>query len=360
MKDPDYHDWLFQNGGPVIRYLTAIRQQESEKAQIHNLRGKVLESEEVKYWLRNLTGYTEANHIHGGRDACFENTMGKLTLYGLRKGSVHFDRICAPYLVWLERSMHVSKRNIIHVFHQTIVAAWLAVAGYLSEPPVRDFVMGRLNRIHDFVKVRDFSIYVDRAGFKRIPAAYDRHLLVDPSLYVDGDFALPWIHDVFAFRELQAYRKNDEVNARIGHVISYILDRRYQQFREGYGIVQTDNNHYNVMGWDVWLPFYDGLHTNSFEKGCLVQRLELMSYFKTARSSHWFAENTKMLEGFRNHNGRYLLPKEYIREKRNSYFAMASHMGFGENRRRRISLEIESSFWMLKIMSNKPGRGMTQ
>ena len=359
MKESPYQDWLFQKGGPVIRYLTALRKEGHEKGQILDLCNILLESAEVKHWLGNLTGYTGANNIHGSRDDCFENTMGKLTLYGLRKGLMPFDRMCAPYLAWLETSMNVKKRNIILVFHQTIVASWLAVAGYMSEPPVRDFVMRRLNRIHDFVIEKNFSIYVDRSRFKRIPAAYDEHLLVDPGLYVDGDFSLPWIHDIFAFRELQAYMKDDVVSERIGHIISYILDRRYQQFREGYGIVQADDNHYNVMGWDVWLPLYDGLHTNSFEKGCLVQRLELMSCFKTARSSRWFMENTKMLDGFRNRYGRYVLPKDYIREKRNSYFVTGAHMGFGENRRRRISLEIESSFWMLKIMGHKQEKDKT-
>ncbi|UCD04887.1 MAG: hypothetical protein JSV98_07125, partial [candidate division WOR-3 bacterium] len=198
MKESGCHDWFFQNGGPVIRYQTAIRQERPEEAQILDLRNKLLESEEVKYWLGNLSGSTGASNIHGSRDDCFENTMGKLTQYGLRKGMMPFDRMCAPYLAWLETSMNVNKRNIILVFHQTIVAAWLAVAGYLPESPVRDFVMGRLNRIHDFVKDKDFSIYVDRSRFKRIPAAYCNHLLVDPILYVDGNFVLPWIHDIYA------------------------------------------------------------------------------------------------------------------------------------------------------------------
>lgn len=360
MKDPGYLDWLFQNGGPVTRYLIIIRQRGSKKWQIADLRNKLVGSEEVKYWLRNLTGGTGANDIHGSGDACFENAMGKLTQYGLRRGMGSFDQRCAPYLSWLETSMNVNKGNVISVFHQTIVAAWLAVAGYLSEPPVRDFVMGRLNTIHDFVREKDYSIYVDRSRFNRIPAAYRAYPLVDPDLYVDGNFALPWIHDVFAFRELQSYMKDDDIEGRIGRVISYILDRRYQHFHEGYGVVQSDNNHYNVMGWDVRLPFFGGVQTDASNNRCLVQRLELMSCFSVARSSGWFTENVKVLEDFRNRHGRYVLPRDYVYERKNSYFVTGAHMGFGENRRRRIVLEIESSLWMLKIMGSNPKKDVAK
>ncbi len=360
MKDPRYHDWLLQNGGPVIRYLTALEQEGFKTANTLRLQHDLLKSEQVKYWMKNITGRTGFNDIHGSRDACFENAMGKLTLYGLRKGMGDFDPRCAPYLDWLQRSMNENRPNIISVFHQTVVAAWLAVAGFLSEPPVRNFVLSRLCRIHDFVREKDFSIYVDKSRFKRVPATFERYPLINPDLYIDGNFVLPWIYDIFAFGALQVYMKDDEVSERIEHVISYLLDRRYQQFHEGYGIVLNGNCHYNVMGWGVWLPCYDGLHKNPFNKGCLVQRLELMSHFKTGRSSGWFVENLKMLEDFENHTCRYVIPKNYISEKKNSYFVTGAHMGFGENRRRRVALEIESSFWMLKIMGNKPEKDMTK
>ncbi len=352
MKNSGFSDWLVQNGGPVIRYLTVARQEGEESLNAFNLQKELLQSGAVQYWMRCLTGTTGFNAIHGSRDTCFENAMGKLTIYGIRKGMGDFDRRCAPYLDWLEKSMKEKKPNVLCVFQQVIVACWLAAGGYLSEQPVRDIVLHRLDAISEFVRNHNFSIYVDKSPFKGVPAAFKRYPLVNPDLYIDGNFALPWIHDIFAFRSLRVYLKDDDVRERIDRVISYVLDKRYQQFHEGYGIVLTENSRYNVMGWDVWLPRYDGLHTSPFQECALLQRLELMSHFRIARSSKWFVENLNRLEGFEGESGRYVLPKNYLREKKNSYFVAGGHMGFGENRRQRIALEIESSYWMLKITRN--------
>jgi hypothetical protein len=353
MKDSGCRDWLLQNGGPVVRYLAASEQGRHATVNASSLQNELLGSGPVKYWMKCLTGSAVLNHIHGSRDICFENAMGKLTLYGLRKGMGDLDRRCAPYLGWLRRSLNEKRPTAIFVLHQAIIAAWLAVGGYLSEQPVVDFVLRRLSTIFDFVEEDDFSIYADRAEHKRIPAAFERYPLVDPDLYIDGNFALPWIHDIFAFRALKAYLDDNDVTERIERIICYILDERYQKFHEGYGIVLTGNNQYNVTGWNVWLPCFDGLHASSFKKGCLVQRLELMSHFRTARSSRWFTDNLNMLEEFENESGRYVLSKNYLREKKSSYFVTGGHMGLGENRRRSVALEIESSFWMLGIMKNK-------
>jgi hypothetical protein len=106
------------------------------------------------------------------------------------------------------------------------------------------------------------------------------------------------------------------------------------------------------MGWNVWLPGYDRIHTSDFKMACLVQRLALMSPFPTARSSECFVNNVQHLEDYRTDDGTYVFPELYVQEKRNSYFVTGAHMGLGENRRQKLGYEIESSFWILKIRRN--------
>jgi hypothetical protein len=352
MKEPEFLDWLFQNGGPVIRYLAAVEHKESPTPNMFNLQQELLKSKQVQYWMACLTGRTGLNELHGSRDTCFENAMGKLILYGLRSGVAEFDRRCASYLLWLKRSMEENRKDVMFVFHQTIVASLLAGGGFLSVQSVLDYVLSRLRTVSDFAEANDFSIYVGKSRFKGIPVAYRDYPLVNPDLYEAGNFSLPWIHDVYAFAALNEYLCDNEVARHVERVISYILDPRYQQYHDGYGIVLIGKKRYNIMGWNVWLPCFDGLHNDSFNKRCLVHRLGLMSHFKTARSSRWFRGNLDMLSDFENQSGRYVLPKAYLQEKKNSYFVNAGHMGLDDNRRRRLALEIESSLWMMKIMHN--------
>lgn len=347
MKSSDCCDWLLENGGPIIRYLTARERISSRISADGQLRDRLMQSSVVRYWMGCLNGRTRFNDIHGSRDTCFENALGKLTLFGIRQGAGDFDQRCKPYLRLLEDRKN--GLNVIQAFYRTIIASLLAMAGYLINASVRDWVEERLGTVFTFVRRGEYSIYVDKAKFKGVPAAFRNYPLINPDLYMNGQFALPWIYDMFAFRVLLKHTQDRAVASKIGKVISYIIDSRYQLFPDGYGIVVSGKNRYNVMGWNVWLPGYNGMHADDSKMGCLVQRLELVSEFPNVLSSRWFASNLNRLEEHTTSSGTYRFPKQYIKEKKNSYFVTGAHMGLGENRRQKLGYEIESSFWMLKI-----------
>jgi hypothetical protein len=350
MKSTDHVNWLLRHGGPVVRYLTACELISSPTFTEDQLKDGVMRSSAVRYWMECLAGFTDFGDMHGSRDTCFENALGKLTLFGIRSGTSEFDERCKPYLSLLEDSKNGF--DIIQVFYRTITASLLAMAGYLVNACVRDWVMARLDAVFAFVKRGGYSIYADKAKFKGIPAAFRDCPVIDPDLYVKGKFALPWIYDMFAFRAQYVNTSDKSVKNKIETVVSYIMHPGYQRLYEGYGVVCTGENRYNVMGWHVWLPGYNGMHTGNFKMGCLVQRLELMSVFPNVLSSHWFMNNLNLLEGYMTDRGTYRFPKQYIKEKKNSYFMTGAHMGLGENRRQRLALDIESTFWMLKIRRN--------
>jgi len=72
--------------------------------------------------------------------------------------------------------------------------------------------------------------------------------------------------------------------------------------------------------------------------------------FASARNSQWFKEGLERLEGYRTPQGTYSFPRDLLIEKKNSYFFYGgAHMGLGEDRRLAKVLELESTFWMMKI-----------
>ena len=350
--------WLLENGGPIIQYLVTT---ELDRGQRHlaPLKRGLLASKTVHYWLRCITGRTRFNEIHGSKDTCFENAVGKLSLFGLRKGMRDIDARCQPYMSWLRESESVKKRNIISVFTRTVVASLLAVAGYVHAGLIQETILKRLDVIHAFVKKGSYSIYADKKRFRRIPKAFAHYPLVHPDLYPAGDFALPWIYDILAFRALYVGTKDASMRKKIDRVISYVMQPSYQTLHDGYGVVMTAENRYNVMGWNVWLPGHSAMHVDDFKMSCLVQRMELLSDFEGASSHHWFKNSCAYLNGYKTDRGTYIFPKQYLKESTDSYLVTGAHMGLGENRRRKLAYEIESTYWMLKIIKKaekKEGR----
>jgi len=350
MKISDCSNWLLENGGPIIRHLITHNPISAPNMNEDRPGDELMHSDEVRYWQGCLTGDMSFNGIHGSRDICFENAMGKLSLFGLRRGVDDLDRLSKPYLLLLANSS--KDENVIMVLYRTIIAAMLAMSGYLTAPGVREWILQRLETVNKFVNEHESAIYVEKSKFKHIPSALKNYQVVNPDLYRDGEFALPWIYDIFAFSILSGQTKDQALKTKIEGVISYVLDARYQRLPDGYGIVVSGKNRYNVMGWSVWLPCFNGMHEDDFKLGCLVQRLELMSRFPSALDSNWFISSLNYLEQYRTDGGRYLFPRHYIKEKKNSFFVTGAHMGVGESRRCRSAYEIESTFWMLKIMSN--------
>ncbi len=340
--------WLLHNGGPIIRYLVSFELTNSNR-DVSALARDLLRNDQIKQWIKRLPGLTGFNDIHGSKDTCFENAIGKLSLLGVRKGMRVFDRKCKSYLSWLHMNRNGHEATVIGVFMRTLVASMLANAGYISERLVRETVLERLDLIYDFVRRGDYSIYAEKKEYRGVPQAVRHYPLVHPDLYARGHFSLPWIYDILAFRALYEHRNDGTQRKKIEEVISYVLHPEYQRLHDGYGIVLTGKNRYQVMGWSVWLPGYDGMHDDAFKMGCLVQRLELMSHFPNVLSSSWFTSALNRLEEYSTDRGTYRFPRYYIKEKKNTYFVTGGHMGLGENRRQRSALEIESSFWAMKI-----------
>ena len=350
MNHKELIDWLFENGDAIIRYRTATELAE-DKAEynISSLRTHLMKTPKAHYWMKCLKDKRRLNYIHGSYDYCFENAMGKLIFMGIKAGFNKLEDSSKSYVKWLKESLEAVSdepiENPVDYFYENLIASFLAASGFKDIEPVRSFVIERINLIYDFTKDNNFSIYADKANYIGISSAFDAHKFIDPELYIDGKFKLPWIHDLLAF---SAFYK--EFPDKIDQILSYILNEEYQKFPEDYGIVMAGVKRYTVLGWNVWLPGFFNFEGNEFHKQNIVTRMMLMSPFKVARKSKWYKGCLKHLKQFKQANGTYLFPKEYLKEQNNSYFITGFHMGLGENRKEKEGLALESTFWMLKLL----------
>jgi len=80
--------------------------------------------------------------------------------------------------------------------------------------------------------------------------------------------------------------------------------------------------------------------------------LELGASFAAALAAPWFREGLAQLKRQRTPQGTYRFPADLLKEAPTPTTVYAgAHMGLGENRKRALALEIESTFRMMKIKS---------
>ena len=102
-------------------------------------------------------------------------------------------------------------------------------------------------------------------------------------------------------------------------------------------------------GWSPHLPGFRGFGSLPDAKATpFLSRLELLARIPSGRRSAWFKESLQHLEGFRTSQGVYRFPGGYLRESE-GYYVSGYGMGLGENRRKPLGIEVESTFRVLKI-----------
>ena len=336
-------DWLMAEGGPVIRWRTVaeLGVDVSPEERVR-LRSELFAHPEVLRWLDQLRRCDR--RLHHGQDGALENIGGKLYELGVRAGD---PEVAALLALWNRRlAEHPQSDLEFGAFGATIVAAVLARLG-CRDAAVAGWIHRRLRAIAPVARARRFDIYIDIDTFGDCPPARRNHPLIDPALYAGSDWELqlPLIHDLYA---LSAAGVGDQAQADVDAVIDYILDPAYQALHEGYGNLRLGPRRYYGMGWSVHLPGFPNTGGQSPDRARTLLRVELMAQFAAARRSDWFARMLAHLDSFRQADGRWRLPAEYLTE-REGYYVLGYHMGLGENRRRPVWRELESTFRMLRL-----------
>ncbi len=342
-------DWLLDNAGEVIKYRVS-REFLAKKASLDNerIQAELFENPDVQLWLKNLKPELpfKRNLIHGSFDWQFENAMLKILQLGLHAGIPQVDEITKYYIKYLEMESPKTK-NKRELFDSIIVASMLLAAGY-TDNIVLDFMKNSLDVLSKFTDSSDYDIYVEnREDYKGVPKNWIDSPIIKPQLLKEYGFCYPMVYDLIGLRSM--YRLDDcNINEKIDSVIKYIVcDDFHNKIKDGYGILVAGQGRYHGMGWDPKLPGYfdvsDYARTSPHK---MVFYANIISRYPVAVKSRWYSDVIEHLEQFKTEIGTYCFPKEYLREQ-SGYAVQGFHLGLGENKRKKIWCEVESTFIML-------------
>ena len=333
-------DWLYKNSGPVIR-LRLIREFGIDTAAEETTLSEVLDLPETQFWLKNLE---ISRRVHDGHCDRLENVTGKLHELGLTGRIELFEPYMSDWKYELAESLETTK--YFSGYSRAMLCACFWMLGYRYKDCL-NVANRRLDVLHDFCKQGDHDIYLPENYFGDLPKQRASKPLVKPELYPDGTVKLPSIYDIIWFPMLYT----GENRHRIDTIIDYILNDAYQNdIRPGYGNIREGKRHYYGMGWSVHVPGFNGMPPADPRE--LVLYLELLSPFAPAIESDWFASAISYLDSYCANEGTWRFPSELLLEygKSGGYYVLGYHMGLSENRRKKIALELESTFRMLKIL----------
>jgi hypothetical protein len=74
-----------------------------------------------------------------------------------------------------------------------------------------------------------------------------------------------------------------------------------------------------------------------------------MGQFPAARRHPWFVNGLDYLHSFQTEKGTYLFRRSYLPEQPNGYWVNGARMGLEEDRKTRLAIELESTFWMVML-----------
>jgi len=348
MESYDLTQWLLRNANPSIRFRTLVDiLNEQDVGLVGRVLNDMLGSPEVVKWLEHLTPQLDFNSIHSSRIDAFENVMGKLVQLGLRAGLQPFDGKTLPFRVWLSERGEIATKIPHAIFLQTIVASFLAYSGYDATKPVNDQMIDRLESLYEFARDPDFSrIFVDPSDYKGVPKNSE-YGLVNPELYPDQRFMLPWIHDIRGLASCKSVIDNRNHRHKLDTIIELVLSEEYQSLPWSYGLAKYGSRYY-VLGWATHLPGYSK-EPEGREFAELLLTLEFMAKFPLARKSEWFGKSMKYLETFETDSGTYIFPRGWLPEKKTGYWVGGTRMMFDDRKGNRHAIECESTFRVVHI-----------
>ena len=331
--------WLLQEGGPAIRYRTATELVDDDTGiDVERLAADLVASSMVQQWVARIREPGDMWRYHGSNPDALENACAKLCELGLRAGMLdEFDRRMAPY----RRQLAGDPGSVWN----PITGACLTWAGF-HDDVLLDWLQERLQALYELALAGSYDIYIDQDAYGDYPAAFRKRPLVDPQY--NGRLVGIW--DVYAMAHWPEGLASPEAQGQVDAVIAYILHPDYQALDEGYGVMRAGPRRYYSIGWSVHLPGYgDADFERPIHAATFVQRVELMARFSVARQSAWFEQSLAHLESYRTDRGTYRFPAAYLREQANGYWVSGAYMRLEDDRRRRQSLELDSTFRMLKI-----------
>lgn len=340
-------EWLANEGGPVIKWLTfkhfGVAGSGYDEAR---LRKDLLDCILVKKWLQNLI---DAQYIHGSFDTCLENAMGKLIEFGM---DVSFSPIAEAIKRRHDRWHELAKEDrLAKKFYLMLLGSLLLRLG-LRDSEIENFVRQRLSDLVEFLEYcpNEFYMNDEEKLENRVPKNVREKPFIRREFIRDSELMLPQIDDITAFSLLKKLDNSKKTKKNIYKIVNFVLSEVYQNLKPGFGYGLYGNKPY-AIGWSCDLPGYFGFSAPDEMSSYFIMRLELISKFSNAKEHEWINDSVGYLEQFNIDSGFYLFPRSMLCEK-TGYYVSGAHMSLEEVRKDKKSLQLESTFRMLRIIYN--------
>ena len=349
MEALDLAHWLLRNSGPCIKYRVLIDiLDEQDVGTVGSAIKEMLASLEVGKWLDRLRPGFSTNDLHSAKSTAYENVMGKLVQLGLRAGLRDFDVRTLPFRTWLSKNLQTPPDKPHSEFLRTIVASFLAYAGYGKTGQVAQQLLQRLETLHKFARKPDFSsIFVDKKDYSGIPKHGAGHGLVNPDLYSDQRFMLPWLYDIRGIANTPMIMDNQRLKRKADGIVRMILTPEYQEIPFSYGLAEHKSKYY-VIGWAVKLPGFTS-RPSGREFAEMLLTLEMLAPFSSSQRSSWFRNVIDYLDDYQTDLGTYSFPSAWLPEKKEGYWVGGHRMMFDSREEQKEAIECESTFRVLRI-----------
>jgi len=330
--------WLWDNAGPVIRFLL-VRERlfEAPNAPTEDdLLAEMVEHPVATKWL----GLFGTGPLHASGNNAVENVFGRLLEFGLRAGDAALDERVLPYV-----DKMVAETGAV----DGLLLPFVVRAGYTHVDAVRQAMERRLASLDKGCSGSPSELFLTTEEMEQVPTAWQDRPVFRPETNPCGiESAVPWIYDL----HLLAYVPDAVPGAKetVHKAVSFVMSEAFQSAPRGAVIWTPEKRVCHTCGI-LRLPGFFGFG-GAFASTGFMQAVEAMSRIPLAARSAWMAASLEHLEGFRTDTGTYRFPAEYLLEKETYYTYGGSGMGLAENRRRRIALELESTFRMLRLKRN--------
>ena len=360
MIDIKICEWLLENADAPIRYRV-VRELLKDEQAAKKIEPELFEHKEIQKWLTYLKPHDPPQHWnmeHGCFDFNLENAMSKCVHLGLHGGMPQMQDAVWLYLDRIKNANTV--RPCRFQFNEVMSANFLSYAGIKDDDTLK-FMLVSLDEMYAFAKQNIYDIYLspeERAKLTGIPKNWQNHQhFIRPDLLKEYGFCYPLIYDIIGLYRLYDLKDND-IDMKINTVVNYFACDDYQtKICGGYGILvegkyDSGNPKYHSMGWSVHFPgwFDIGEYMDANAPGMLYFA-DFIRRYPLVLKTKWFNNLTIYLEKYKTESGRYLFPKEWLPQK-SGYALGGFHMSYGENRRNKNWLEIESTFYMQLLKQN--------
>ena len=331
--------WLIENASPVIRYRTLVELMETtDKTLVQDTLTEMLALPQTQKRL-DLLANLDYNRTHGASSTYLENVLPMLGDFGLHYGMEAFDK---------ESKKTSDLIPIISVegYDKCVAYPFLLRAGFTWDG-LMDFATQRINTIYDFTRHGDYDIYEGwEADYPGVPESLRNRPIIKSTIASSEGIRLPLIYDMVMLASVYAC-VSDEMRVKIDNIVDYVISNDYDWLKTGYCIYCPTPNKYKAMGWDCLKPF----NSNRYYANHNFQRLLLYAQFPTAIKTKWFTHAVDYMAQFRTSRNTYIFPKSFLGES-NSNWVLGAHTALAEDRRKKNWIEIESTFYMAKLLSN--------